>query len=332
MRIRNYVVDLVFSHPDAETRIMSERELCAKFEVTRPTARRALRDLIDEGWLSVRPGRGTFVTPRRGPLKNCKRIAFLLNDGKQIDFEPFHLDILARVCEALKRLNVRFKLANVSGSPESFAAELSDLHPDGILWFRPMVKLLEPIERLRSRLPVHLFGGPPTGGDGNTAIDQHQAGRLAAAWFLERGHSQVAFVGSSGFSGVTRDVFAGWNAEFAARGQNFNQELAVDWEEDAAKALAILLARGGVEGVFSFGAKLPEVAEAFGSKWADCPVMSDDSQQAPCEFQRQVAARLVLSPPELTTLAVERLYKALENPGLPCPELVLEPSIKEERL
>jgi GntR family transcriptional regulator len=47
-------------------RIASEHELCARFEVSRPTIRQALDVLVQEGRLYRHAGRGTFSTPAAG--------------------------------------------------------------------------------------------------------------------------------------------------------------------------------------------------------------------------------------------------------------------------
>ncbi len=47
-------------------RIPSEHELCAKFQVSRPTIRQALDILVQEGRLYRHAGRGTFSTPTPG--------------------------------------------------------------------------------------------------------------------------------------------------------------------------------------------------------------------------------------------------------------------------
>jgi GntR family transcriptional regulator len=43
--------------------IPSEEQLCQSFGVSRITVRRAVADLVEEGWLEKRLGRGTFVRP-----------------------------------------------------------------------------------------------------------------------------------------------------------------------------------------------------------------------------------------------------------------------------
>ncbi len=46
-------------------RLPSERELCARFEASRTTVRRALAELVASGLLRAEHGRGTFVQPPR---------------------------------------------------------------------------------------------------------------------------------------------------------------------------------------------------------------------------------------------------------------------------
>ncbi|GAA2015771.1 GntR family transcriptional regulator [Catenulispora yoronensis] len=64
--------DLVRAHllqfadgAEAGTAIVSERELAARLDVSRPTVRAAIEDLVAEGHLVRRPGRGTFTSPRK---------------------------------------------------------------------------------------------------------------------------------------------------------------------------------------------------------------------------------------------------------------------------
>jgi GntR family transcriptional regulator len=58
--IRDQVLDLV-EGLETGAAIPSERELCARFGVSRMTLRRAIDDLVREGFLDRQHGRGTFV-------------------------------------------------------------------------------------------------------------------------------------------------------------------------------------------------------------------------------------------------------------------------------
>lgn len=49
-------------------KIPSEAELCEKYEVSRITVRRAIDELVEEGYLERKQGKGTFVAQRRSPV------------------------------------------------------------------------------------------------------------------------------------------------------------------------------------------------------------------------------------------------------------------------
>jgi GntR family transcriptional regulator len=71
----------------------TEQALCREFGVSRETVREALRGLENDGWLSRRPGQGTFVL-RRPPARRDRRLT-----GMAEDFTNLKLDTEARVLE-----------------------------------------------------------------------------------------------------------------------------------------------------------------------------------------------------------------------------------------
>ena len=65
-RIKRHVMDRIQSGEwSVATRVPSENQLAAEFGVSRMTARRALLDLAQEGWLVRSQGLGTFVADRK---------------------------------------------------------------------------------------------------------------------------------------------------------------------------------------------------------------------------------------------------------------------------
>ena len=61
--IKQYAYNELLSHPDDSVRIKSERELCTLYGISRPTVRKALAELEQEGVLIIRHGSGAFTNP-----------------------------------------------------------------------------------------------------------------------------------------------------------------------------------------------------------------------------------------------------------------------------
>ena len=60
-RLDNHVLD-------AGEKLPSEAELCKSYGVSRITVRRAIDELVEEGYLEKKQGKGTFVTPKRAAV------------------------------------------------------------------------------------------------------------------------------------------------------------------------------------------------------------------------------------------------------------------------
>jgi DNA-binding GntR family transcriptional regulator len=92
----------------AGERIPSEHELCARFQVSRPTVRQALDVLVQEGRLYRHAGRGTFSTPTPGGDRKLRVIGSVgdmiaLGDEtwfKLLSREP--VPIAANIAQALR--------------------------------------------------------------------------------------------------------------------------------------------------------------------------------------------------------------------------------------
>jgi GntR family transcriptional regulator len=79
---------------NADQPIPSEYELCDKYDVSRITVRKALNDLIHEGLLYSRQGKGTFVAPRKFRIEWAHEMA-----GFHADMARRGLVVKVRVLE-----------------------------------------------------------------------------------------------------------------------------------------------------------------------------------------------------------------------------------------
>ena len=90
VRIRKYVIDTIIHGECKPQRLASMRELAAEFGVGCTTVQKALKDLVDDGLLTVKVGVGMYTNPLRGWREERPQIVELLAaDGKQIYFENY---------------------------------------------------------------------------------------------------------------------------------------------------------------------------------------------------------------------------------------------------
>ena len=340
MRIRQYVIDLMRKHSERSAPIMSERELCAKFDVTRPTARRALKELVDEGYLTPKPGLGTFINPHcdydaMAALRKTYTVLVVFGSGRHTDLDGFCMDILARICDRLKRLPIFLRIANLNKAERSMALEeLRMYNPHGVLWVRPDKASSALIPAIQKDIPVQLLGSIADGIKRHTTMDYHKCGRLAAEWFLSRSRQNVLLVGEAPQSPIMATVRDGWLEEFAAQGVQMREEFMVPMSPGIIDKLKALLGEGSiVDGVFSFGSALTTLDHVLSKSnlsTDQCPVLIDENYSDIYGISTKPAAKLMMFPHELTELAAINLFKMLIDPSFAPDEIVLTPWISEK--
>ncbi len=327
MRIRHYVIDLVINHPDMDLRIMSERELSSAFQVSRTTVRNALKDLVDEGYLLVKPSSGMYLNPQRainglGATRNFYKVLILIGDGKFSYIDGFYMRILGDVFRCWENLPVRLQMLYLVGTKERIVPEILDYSADGALWIRPAPGMQPVIDQLRDRLPVQLISGEFPGDGCNAAIDFTAAGRVAAADFLDRGIREVLFVGH-GNDGVRARLYEGWSAEFRRRGLDFPAKRRLSVSDRLASRLQLQLQHPEIGGLFTFGTEMKTVNDVFTTLpeavRARCRIICDDSPFALYQCAIRPDALLPLSPPELSQAAAAALFRRLETGAFPEP-------------
>jgi DNA-binding transcriptional regulator YhcF (GntR family) len=115
-------------------KLPSERDLCEHYDLSRMTARRALQELIAEGWAYTRAGKGTFVSHNSiGPPKN-----------PQPGVEPAYL-IKASYRENLVQQLLTFNPVGV----EQIIAKLLALYPLEIVALKLFPEVIWQIEQKR---------------------------------------------------------------------------------------------------------------------------------------------------------------------------------------
>ena len=137
-QIRKYVIDSVLESGCAPKRLASMREMAGFFKVSTATVQRALKELVDDDYLTVKPGIGLFTNPDRGWLREkTEVIGVLAADGRQIYYENFLWDLLSAVGRRItsgRKLLYPINLFHTAGHvPESLAF----LSMTGLIWLGP---------------------------------------------------------------------------------------------------------------------------------------------------------------------------------------------------
>ena len=267
MRIRQYAVDLVYKEPETEERFPSERELCAMFNVTRPTVRRALHDLIEEGFLIIHPGLGTFTNPRKaGFQKHSAKpfsVAIISGSGKLVFYTSFHAGVLSGIFSYIGEIGGFIRIVNIISTGENLVNEVKRLNVDGVIWVTPPEQSL--IERL-SAAEIHVIS--VNRGYANRKInycgfDFRANGKMIADYFLDRGIEDVVFALNSEIE-FEAETFAGFTKAYSARGVTYNKCLALSDPESVGSDIRKMLELGvKFGGIYTDGFYFPEIVESL---------------------------------------------------------------------
>lgn len=331
MRVRQYVVDLVMSHPNVDERIMSERELCRQLNVARITARRALKGLIDDGWLYVKPGKGMFIYSGRSrnnaaAITKFYKVMVIWGDGKNVHLDGFFMNIMEHLCAGFKRLPVFLQTVNLIGDNGQAVDELSMYRPDGIIWIRPTSTMTTTIAAMREKIPICTVGNIPQDDEFTVSMDYRAAGRLAADWFIKQNYCRTAFIGQSSHSEITSEVLNGWLEEFSDRKIPFSRDHIIGEDEDISARIEKLL-DDGLDGIFSFGSDFLAADQAIARYGKNFPVLIDENYYGDYGAKTRPAAKLILFPEEIATTAATAMFSRVSDPDYLTSEIVFKPEI-----
>jgi GntR family transcriptional regulator of arabinose operon len=212
---RSLIADIEGGRFSTGGAIPSESQLLQRFRVSRPTLVRSLQDLVREGYLFRRQGKGTFVAERNardfdvparqravavftaryeGPSVGPGEILVRLLRGAQAVLGPAHVDLTLRY-------------AAVGAVDEETRLYLDKTPPGVALVVEPSFSPHLATELLRRGWMAWSANEPWP--DGNAVyIDQQRAGYLATRYLIEkRGRRRVALLNGP------RDAYWGFEAK-----------------------------------------------------------------------------------------------------------------------
>ncbi len=159
LRIRNYVMEIIYDNPNRPMCLLSTRLLAEKFGVSRTTVMTALAALKSEGYLLSRPGKGVYtnpesrfedIAPKRLPLAGV-----IVNYGRNFYHSRREWALLSAVGNGLLDAGFNFREIRVDGlSEEAVFEELAESYVSGLLW---LLVSDEVTEKLLLRVRGELF-------------------------------------------------------------------------------------------------------------------------------------------------------------------------------
>jgi len=135
--IRKYVVDQALLCGGEPKRIASMRALAAKFGVASSSVQKALKDLIADGFLTVKPGIGMFTNPEYGWTDTRPEVVELLvADGRQIYYKNYLCSLTGEIARHITETGRLVHFTDLFHRNQSAIAEVN---PDtrGMIWIAP---------------------------------------------------------------------------------------------------------------------------------------------------------------------------------------------------
>lgn len=263
---RSLIEEIERGHWQAGSVVPSEAELLQRFKVSRPTLVRSLQDLVRDGYVYRRQGKGTFVAERRPvagveesqrqaasvPVFVSAHTASLGGDAREV-----LLRMMRGIQSALGTVGRDLVLR--SAQSHSIDADtlrfLDSAEPGPALMIEPSFSPALRTELDKRGWRVWSINEPIT--DGNCVfIDQEHAGYLATKYLLDHGRRRIALLNGPvdaywGF-GARLD---GYRRALTEAGLQFDPAIAmqgahiVDSEAGRAMMRALLLSGVEVDGV-----------------------------------------------------------------------------------
>jgi len=231
-KIRKYVVGQIARSGDRQMRLASTRDLAKRFGVSHPTVVKALKDLVSDGFLLVKPGVGTFTNPQNESANGgiSKVVGILWGDGKDVFISRIAMSVKSAIVEALLSRSSTFRLqdCHLTRSLKDVVAEIENEGFDGLIWGMPAASALPTIMELKSKgLPV-LCVGRAFEGFSSWTLDFERDNRNVAGLMLDEGRRKLLLALPRKGDDFANGAIEGVENAYAERGLSFDRAWAIN--------------------------------------------------------------------------------------------------------
>ncbi len=286
--IRQYAYDLGRKNPSVEAKLLSERDLCEIYDVSRTTVRKALEELVSEGYLVIRKGVGTFTNPAMFPAFKTPgsnlSIGIVIGSGKNVLYTDYFWKIISAVGKVITDDFGSVRMIQLVHDDERAAREVLALNLDGLVWIHPFQERINLIHQLqKSNLPVMCVGYNPEEPDLNNVVkDYYQIGYMVADCLIKRGHRDIIYIKSDGLWSEDLSL-QGFKKAFSDNKLQYNNKLILDNPGEISSDIQNMIRFGvNFSACFAFGTCVWDVIsvlqENFGDNYMDkCEIVSNTS-------------------------------------------------------
>lgn len=230
--------------------IPSENELCEQYNVSSTTVRRALRELVDEGFIRRRPGIGSFVSSES---KNLSLLLLILG-FEESDWRKhghYFSDLMGGIAKVTWERQAVFAVAHVPTTVQDISGYLYSMIDDGMFdgillrvagdldeeLLTPFVKRNFPYVAIKRYLPHRKINC--------VTVDDMQGAFMATEHLIKMGHRRIGLIVTQTFA-VGRDRYQGYRRALQSYGIPFDPALVIETqdflEESGNQAAAQLIA------------------------------------------------------------------------------------------
>ncbi len=229
-KIRRFVISEVARAGNVPMRLASNREIAKQFNVSHPTVIKALKDLVADGYLTVKPGSlGTYTNPGRfSGVSSAKLIGLLRFNGKTVFELRFSSAFIHAFNDALLRKSAKYLLQHcfLTGESKNAPSELEGLNLDAIVWFFPLGSAVELMDEISEKGMTTVYSSDGYYSGAAVYIDHAAINFEVAQRMLSEGRRDLLLV-LPDCSFFRENAIEGVARAFTENGLEFNSETSV---------------------------------------------------------------------------------------------------------
>jgi DNA-binding LacI/PurR family transcriptional regulator len=215
-------------------KLAAEAELAEQYGVARTTVRRAMQVLEDQGAVTRRRGRGTFLHPQRPQLASL--------EGSVVGFIPpwwadsidayYTSMVFNGVCASAEKSNANIsvlKVDQLANDAHQLLRQIDKRGIDGLVWVHPVPEQAEFLAEVSRHMPCVAIGRAyPNVGLNTVTPDYAQAARLIDAHLVAHRRPCYSVVGRSTTDPLMGDFIRGFADAHRRRHERFDITRFVD--------------------------------------------------------------------------------------------------------